>query len=117
MRVPIQYALFDMARAQNRWNRLDISKVGALTFEKPDLLKFPALSLAYEAGKSGGIKPAILNAANEEAVKLFLKGKISFQNISEIIKRVVESIPQKENPTLTDILESDLLSRNEALKI
>lgn len=114
MRVPIQYALFGMERSASRWNKLDITKVGALTFEKPDKTKFPCLEHAYEAGKKGGTMPAVLNAANEEAVNAFLRGKISFGDIAKIIRKTMDCIVQSENPDLAKILEADSFARKEA---
>ena len=114
MRVPIQYALFGLERFQNRWNRLDFAKTGNLTFEKPDLTKFPCLSFAYEAGKKGGTLPAVLNAANEIAVSQFLRGNIAFGEIAQKIKLVVDAHQNIEKPTLEQILEADSLSRASA---
>lgn len=111
MRVPIQYALLEEQRQANHWNRLDFGKVSQLTFAKPDKQKFPCLDLAYEAGKKGGTLPAVLNAANEEAVNLFLKGKINFPQISEKIQFAMEKHQNKEAPALEDILTADLQAR------
>lgn len=111
MRIPIQYALFGMDRAANRWNRLDLTKINNITFEKWDKTKFPCLDYAYEAGKEEGTAPAILNAANEEAVKAFLRGKITFADIPVLIKKTMDSQPIIENPSLGQIIESDGLAR------
>lgn len=75
MKLPIQYALTYPERTESKIAPLDFVKVGMMTFEKPDMEKFPCLRLAYEAGKSGGTMPAVMNAANEAAVELFLKEK------------------------------------------
>ncbi|MBI5700828.1 1-deoxy-D-xylulose-5-phosphate reductoisomerase [Candidatus Saganbacteria bacterium] len=115
MRVPIQLALFGMERAQNRWNRLDFTKVRALTFEKPDLNKFPCLGYAFDAGKKGGTLPAVVNAANEEAVKLLLKGKILFGDIPVKIKKAMETLQLIEKPTLAQIFEADSFARSQAI--
>lgn len=114
MRVPIQYALFGMERSSNRWNRLDITKVGTLTFEKPDIAKFPCLQYAYDAGKKGGTLPAVLNAANEIAVNQFLRGKISFGEIAHKIKSVMDKHQLVEKPTLEQILEADSVARSQS---
>lgn len=111
MRIPIQYALFGMDRAANRWNRLDLTKTSNLTFEKWDKAKFPCLDYAYEAGKKKGTAPAILNAANEEVVKAFLRGKIIFADIPVLIKKTMDSQSVIENPSLGQILEADGLAR------
>lgn len=116
MRVPIQYALFGLERALNRWDRLDIAKIGSLSFEKPDKEKFPCLEYAYEAGRKGGTLPAVLNAANEEAVKLFLKGKIAFGDISVRIRKAMDAHQTVEKPTIEQILEADSLARASANK-
>jgi 1-deoxy-D-xylulose-5-phosphate reductoisomerase len=112
MRVPIQYALLEEQRQANHWNRLDFSKISGLTFLKPDRQKFPCLDLAYTAGQKGGTFPAVLNAANEEAVNLFLKGKINFAQIAEKIKAVMDQHTNQENPSLEDILAVDKWARD-----
>ncbi len=111
MRIPIQYALFGMERSSNRWNRLDITKSGTLTFEKPDLLKFPCLQYAYDAGKRGGTLPAILNASNEVAVNQFLHGKITFGDIPVKIKSAMDRVQVIDKPTLAQIFEADSATR------
>ena len=111
MRVPIQYALLEEQRQANHWNRLDFGKTPSLTFLKPDKQKFPCLDFAYEAGKKGGTLPAALNAANEEVVNQFLRGKYTFDQIPLKIKAVIDQHQNKENPVLADILEADRLSR------
>lgn len=111
MRVPIQYALFGLDRAANLWHKLDLAKVGTLNFEKPHKDKFPCLWYAYEAGKKGGTMPAVLNAANEEAVKQFLRGKITYPEISHRIKEAMEKHSFVEKPDLTQILEADSSAR------
>jgi len=113
MRVPIQYALFGMERSANLWERLDLAKAGTLTFLKPDLAKFPCLEFAYAAGKKGGTLPAVLNAANEEAVKLFLKGKISYPEIAAKIRQIMDKYQTVEKPALEQILEADRWARGQ----
>lgn len=112
MRIPVQYALLEEQRQNNHWNRLDFTKVPQCTFAKPDKVKFPCLEYAYVAGKAKGTLPAVLNAANEEAVNLFLKGKINFNQIPVKIKAVIDKHCNKENPTLEDILEADRWARS-----
>ncbi|KAF0133236.1 MAG: 1-deoxy-D-xylulose-5-phosphate reductoisomerase [Candidatus Saganbacteria bacterium] len=117
MRIPIQYALFNMERVSNLWGGTDLSKVGSLTFQKPDLLKFPCLGFAYEAGKLGGTMPAVLNAANEEAVNLFLKDKISYNDIAVKIKEVLNSHKLIERPSILQILEADSWARAQVVRM
>ncbi len=111
MRIPIQYALLEGKRSANHWSTLNIAKLAQLTFLPPDRQKFPCLEYAYEAGKKGGTLPAVMNAANEEAIKLFLKGKINFAEIAIKIKTVMDKHINKENPALEDILAADKWAR------
>ena len=111
MRIPIQYALLEQVRAQNMWNRLDFTKNSQLTFLKPDKTKFPCLEYAYEAGQKGGTWPAVLNAANEEAIKLFLQGGINFSQIPQKIKAVTEKHQNQDKPSLADIIAADSWAR------
>lgn len=111
MRIPIQYALTYPNRAKNRLNKLNFINVKELTFEVPDTKVFPCLELAYEAIKSGGTMPAVLNASNEVAVEMFLSNKIKFLEIPEIIHNVMTCHTTINNPTLDDILQSDKWAR------
>jgi len=111
MRIPIQYALLEEQRQANHWSRLDFGKVSQLTFTKPDKQKFPCLDYAYEAGRKGGTLPAVLNAANEETVNQFLKGKINFNHIAVKIKEIMDKHQNKENPSIEDILSADKWAR------
>ncbi|MFH1347400.1 MAG: 1-deoxy-D-xylulose-5-phosphate reductoisomerase [Candidatus Margulisiibacteriota bacterium] len=113
MRIPIQYALLEQKRQANHWNRLSFAKLSDLTFIHPDKQKFPCLEYAYEAGKKKGTLPAVLNAANEEAIKLFLRGKINFSQIPLKIKAVMDQHQNKENPNLEDILVADKWAREQ----
>jgi len=90
MQVPIQYALAYPERLSLQVPRLNLAEIGKLEFFSPDMDKFPCLRLAYEAGRKGGTAPAILNAANEVAVALFLEEKIRFVEIPKILERVLE---------------------------
>jgi 1-deoxy-D-xylulose-5-phosphate reductoisomerase len=105
MRLPIQYALAYPERLANEdLPRLDLATLKNLVFEVPDLDLFPCFNLAVEAGRKGGTYPAVLSAADEFAVKLFLDGKIGFTQIPEIVEQALaQHIPQKE-PTLDDII-------------
>lgn len=113
MRVPIQYALLEEKRSANHWSRLSFAKLSQMTFQPPDKQKFPCLQYAYDAGKAKGTLPAVLNAANETAIKLFLKGKINFAQLPQRINEVVGRHQNKENPTLADILEADKRAREQ----
>lgn len=111
MRVPIQYALLEEERQANHWGRLDLTKTSQLTFQKPDLTKFPCLGYAYDAGKAKGTVPAVINAANEEAVSQFLAGKFTYDKIAVKIKAVLDQHQNKLNPGLGEIMEADELAR------
>jgi len=91
MRIPIQYALSYPSRFPSSLVGLDLVELGSLTFESPDQETFPCLSLAFEAGRKGGTYPAVLNAANEEAVAAFLSREIGFLQIPQIIEEVLSS--------------------------
>ncbi|MCL5960078.1 MAG: 1-deoxy-D-xylulose-5-phosphate reductoisomerase [Chloroflexi bacterium] len=90
MRMPILYALAYPERLPASFSTLDLAQVGSLSFARPDLQRFPCLRLAYEAGRQGGTYPAVLSAADEEAVDLFLKGQISFLDIARVIEEALE---------------------------
>lgn len=111
MRLPIQYALLEGKRAQNFFKRIDFTKMSTLNFTKPDSVKFPCLKLAYEAGKKGGTAGAVLNAANEIAVKQFLGKKIGFPQIAEKIKATLDKHQAKASPTIEDVLVADKWAR------
>jgi 1-deoxy-D-xylulose-5-phosphate reductoisomerase len=114
MRVPIQYALGYPRRLMNSYPLLDLTRISALTFEHPDLLRFPGLSLAYEAGRIGGTMPAVFNAANEKAVERFLSGDIGFMGIAALIMTVMEQHRVHKRPSMEEILESDNWARRQA---
>jgi len=111
MRLPIQLALTYPKRLMNGFSKLDLIKNNTLTFEAPDTEAFPCLKLAYEALRIGGTMPAVLNAANEEAVRLFLEEKIGFLEIPQIIERVMTSHTVEDTPDLDDIIKMDLWAR------
>lgn len=116
MRIPISYALsYPRRLAVNYIKPFDFIKAGALTFEKPDLKRFPCLALAYAAAEKGGTMPAALNAANEVAVNKFLKGKIGFNDIAVLIKKAVNKHSKNfiASPALEDIIEADRKTRIE----
>ncbi|MDD5680338.1 MAG: 1-deoxy-D-xylulose-5-phosphate reductoisomerase [Candidatus Omnitrophica bacterium] len=103
MRLPIQHALSYPERYENSLKPLDLSKVGKLTFDKPDTVKFTSLKIAYEAAKEGGSAPCVLNASNETAVKAFLAGKVKFTDIPVIIEKVLSKHKKIEFPSLEEI--------------
>ena len=92
--------------------KLDFSKYPCLTFEKPDTDTFTALRLAYDAGRSGGVIPTVFNSADEAAVELFLKEKIKYLEIGEVIEQAMQAAPCIENPSIEDILEADAFARS-----
>ncbi len=117
MRLPLLYALSWPERIQTDWPRLDLVKSGDLTFREPDHEKYPCMQLAYAAGRAGGSMPAVLNAANEQAVALFLEEKITFLDIPKLIEKVCDKhqIDNCETPALDDILAADRWARQEVL--
>jgi len=116
MRIPIQYALSYPERLKSDFGRIDFPKLGALHFEKPDLLKFPCLGLAYEAARELGTLPCVLNAANEVAVAEFLREKIKVIHIAKIVEKVMRAHKNIRNPGLSDIWEADSWARIQARK-
>ena len=117
MKLPIQYALFCPQRFPAEHKTLDLSEVQGLSFDKVDKDKFPCLELAYVALKMGGTAPAVLNATNEVAVEAFLNKQISFVEIAELIKSILNSHQIQKEPNLTQILDADKWAREEAYKI
>ena len=116
MGLPIQYALTYPDRAPSLCEPLDLFSAGDLHFEAPDLENTPCLALAMGAAKRGGTAPAILSAANEAAVGLFLEEKIPFGKICECVAGALDSISITERPALEDILEADRAARALILK-
>ena len=111
MKLPIQYALTYPERLPMHGNELDLIKYSSLTFDEPDTKTFYALELAKKAGKKGGNLPTVFNSADEAAVDLFLKGKISYPQISERIQYAMEKSAFMENPSLDEIFETDAFAR------
>ncbi len=114
MRVPIANALSYPDRMESGVKPLDFAQIGTLQFEKPDYNRFPCLKLAYDALKAGGVIPAILNAANEVAVKAFLDQRIGFRKIHEIVDKVLNKLTTQQ--TVSSI-ESVLMHDNMARKV
>ena len=114
MRLPISYALYYPNRSRKLHGQINWDELSQLTFETPDMDKFPCLSLAYHAGKAGKTAPAWLNAANEVAVEAFLQDKIKWEEIAEVIERTMESYPAFSADTEQSIYEADASSRRVA---
>ena len=110
MRLPILYALFYPKRKTLYAEPLDLFKVGTLTFEKPDMETFFGLSLAYDAMDAGGNVPTVFNAANERAVAKFLKNKIKFLEIPEIVSEAMINVDFIENPSIQQVLETEQMT-------
>lgn len=115
MCLPIQYALTYPDRAPSERVQTDFARLGSLTFEAPDLERFPSLELARRAGEVGGTLPAVLNAANEVAVEAFVNRRINFPQITETVRRTMERHQVVAHPTLPQILEADAWARREAV--
>ncbi len=114
MCLPIQYALTYPERVSSQRVQTNLTQLGNLTFEEPDPKRFPALALARRAAEIGGTQPAVLNAANEVAVEAFLKGRINFPQISEIVSSTLERHEPLLHPTLEQILTADAWARVQA---
>jgi 1-deoxy-D-xylulose-5-phosphate reductoisomerase len=117
MKLPIQYALAFPGRLKNDFPRYDFKKISTLSFEEPDVKTFKNLALAQEALNKGGNLPCVMNAANEIAVFAFLKNRINFLDMTNVIEKTMEQIPFIENPTLEEYFESDGEARNFAADI
>lgn len=117
MRLPLLYALSYPERLATNWEPLDLVKAGTLTFREPDHQKYPCMQLAYAAGRAGGCMPAVLNAANEQAVALFLDEKIQFLDIPRLIERVCDRYQalNRPDPSLDDIIAADQWARQAIL--
>ncbi|MFT4008298.1 MAG: 1-deoxy-D-xylulose-5-phosphate reductoisomerase [Lacrimispora sp.] len=107
MKLPIQYALYYPQRRHLPGERLDFWSMGQIAFEKPDMVNFPGLELAYRAGRRGGTLPTVFNAANERAVSKFLNREIPYLAITDMIEGAMSGHTVKENPTVEEILEAE----------
>ena len=114
MRTPIQLALTHPERVEGNVKRLNLAEIKTLTFQEPDLDKFPSLKLGWRAAEAGGTMGAVLNAANEVAVDRFVKREISFLRIFELVKSVMDRHTLVAHPTLEDVLQADAWARQEA---
>ncbi len=119
MRLPLLYALSYPDRIYTDWEKLDLVKIGSLTFREPDHNKYRCMKLAYAAGRAGGLMPAVLNAANEQVVALFLAEKIEFLDIPYLIEQVCDRFTTHNTPypSLEDILEADTWARKIVLEL
>jgi 1-deoxy-D-xylulose-5-phosphate reductoisomerase len=117
MRHPIQYAFDYPERNTSSVGFLDLIKNNTLTFEQPDRKTFECLELGYKAARIGGTMPTVLNSANEEAVKLFLDGKIKFLDIAEIIRETMDSHTIDYDVTLEKILDIEIMTRENVNKL
>lgn len=114
MRLPIQYAFSYPYRLKSDFPRVDFAETGSLTFEKPDMVRFRNLALAYRAIDEGGSMPCVLNAANEVCVAAFLHDRIGFLQMSDVIERTMDTVPLEKNPSLDDYFRIDAESRRVA---
>jgi 1-deoxy-D-xylulose-5-phosphate reductoisomerase len=117
MKLPIQYAMAFPQRIPNNFPRYDFRRPNTLTFEEPDTKTFRNLALATEALQKGGNMPCILNAANEIAVFAFLRNRIGFLDITEVVERTMNKITYISNPTLEEYFDSDGEARNFAASL
>lgn len=117
MKLPIQYALAYPERINNDFPRFDFLKYPELTFEQPDKSTFRNLALAYLAIETGGNMPCVINAANEVVVAEFLKDRIGFLEMSDIIEKCMGNISYLSTPSLQDLIETDKEARNFAQRI
>ena len=113
MKLPILYCLSWPSRLETPWRRLDLTEVGQLSFRAPDPSKYPCMELAYAAGRAGGTMPAVMNAANEEAVAQFLEERIHFLDIPVVIEAACEQhkADLMAQPQLEDVLGVDQWAR------
>jgi len=117
MRTPIAYGLAYPERIDSGVSPLDLASAGALVFEHPDLERFPCLALAFDALRTGGVAPAVLNAANEVAVEAFLQGAIRFTDIARVVARVLERPADGEAGSLAGVMAADAGARRAAREL
>jgi 1-deoxy-D-xylulose-5-phosphate reductoisomerase len=113
MRIPIQYALTAPDRSAAPGEPFSLAGV-TLTFEEPDRSVFPAIDIAYAAGRAGGSAPAVMNAADEMAVEAFLQGRLGFLGIADVVQRTLDEFEWRELKTVDDVLEVDSEARSVA---
>ena len=114
MKLPILYCMSWPERLETPWRRLDLTEVGQLSFRNPEPSKYPCMQLAYAAGRAGGTMPAVMNAANEQAVALFLEEQVHFLDIPRLIERVCDRhrVDLTSTPSLDDVLAIDTWARH-----
>lgn len=117
MCLPIQYALTYPERVVSDRVQTNFPRIGSLTFEEPDVERFPSIELARRAGETCGTMPAVFNAANEVAVDAFVNGKINFPQITETVRRTMDAHRVTEHPTLEQILAADAWARQTAVSV
>lgn len=117
MRIPIQYAFSYPNRLNSSFEKINLSKLTSLHFESPDFVRFPCLKYAYEAGKTGGTLPAVLNAANEVANKAFLQKKIRFLDIEAVIYHNLGNHENVFSPSIDEIFEADTCARKTSAEL
>ena len=115
MKIPIQYALYRGQRRPLSGKRLDFAALKSLTFEEPDMETFEGLALALEAARAGGSMPTVFNAANEEAVALFLAGRIGFTQIYGAIRDAMERHKTIRDPDISQILDVEKAVRSQVI--
>jgi 1-deoxy-D-xylulose-5-phosphate reductoisomerase len=117
MKLPIQYAMSFPQRLASSFPRYDFRKPATLSFEEPDTKTFRNLTLATEALHKGGNLPCVLNAANEIAVFAFLRNRIGFLDMTDLVERTMQEMPYIERPTLEEYFDSDGEARNFAASL
>jgi len=117
MKLPIQYALSYPERLESNFKKTCLPDIKTLTFYSPDFEKFECLKLAYQVLDAGGTAPCVLNAANEIAVDRFLKGKIKFSYIPNLINKTLDKIENHKSPDVETIFECDKLARDLAIQL
>ncbi len=117
MHLPIQHALSYPKRLKSNFERLDFFKLGSMTFEKPDMERFRNLAFAFEAARCEGNMACIMNAANEIAVEAFLKEKIGFLEMSDVIEKTMQKASFIPNPSYEDYVQTDTEARYIALQL
>lgn len=117
MRVPIQLAMSYPVRLESSFPRIDWWDMQDLTFERPDLERFPCLAMAYEAIRRGGNAACVVNAANEVVNLAFRQGKCGFLQMAEVIAETLERVPYIKEPSLEDYLETDRIARTTATEL
>ncbi len=119
MKLPILNCLSWPERIETPWKRLDLAAIGTLSFRPPDAARYPCMGLAYAAGRAGGTMPAVLNAANEQAVALFLEERIPFLAIPQLIEQTCErhGPDRRSEPSLDDILAVDAWARHQVCEL